>query len=119
VNEDIRNLKAADVDKIEIAIEYDEVKVVVELKETETITECGKTEVVNKVIEVEAELDDLDTLTDEGEIAFVGEVEQDDSTIREFEYSGEFEITGSTLRLVLEGVYDDAETGKQTLILEK
>jgi hypothetical protein len=119
VNEDIKDLKAEDVDKIEIAIEYDEVKVVVELKETETVTECGKTEVVNKVIEIEAELDDLDTLTDEGEIAFVGEIEQDDTTIKEFEYSGEFSITGSTLRLELEGEYDDEKTGKKTLILEK
>jgi hypothetical protein len=119
INEDIRDLNANDVDKIEISIEYDEVKVVVELKETETITECGQTEVVNKVIEIEAELDDLDTLTDEGEIAFVGEIEQDDTTIKEFEYSGAFEITGSTLRLELEGEYDDEETGKQTLILEK
>jgi hypothetical protein len=119
VNEDIKDLKAEDVDKIEIAIEYDEVKVVVELKETETITECGQTEVVNKVIEIEAELDELDTLTDEGEIAFVGEIEQDDTTIKEFEYSGEFKITGSTLRLELEGEYDDEETGKRTLILEK
>lgn len=119
VNEDIKDLKAEDVDKIEIAIEYDEVKVVVELKETETVTECGKTEVVNKVIEIEAELDDLDTLTDEGEIAFVGEVEQDDTTIKEFEYSGEFKITGSTLELELEGEFDDESTGKKTLILEK
>jgi hypothetical protein len=119
VNEDIKDLKAEDVDKIEIAIEYDEVKVVVELKETETVTECGQTEVVNKVIEIEAELDDLDTLTDEGKIAFVGEIEQDDTTIKEFEYSGEFKITGSTLELELEGEYDDESTGKKTLILEK
>jgi hypothetical protein len=119
INEDINELKAEDVDKIEISIEYDEVKVVVELKETETVIECGQTEVVNRVIEIEAELDELETLTDKGQIAFIGEIEQDDTTIREFEYSGEFKITGSTLRLVLEGAYDDEETGEQTLILEK
>ena len=119
VSEDILDLKAEDVDKIEIAIEYDEVKVVVELKETETVTECGQTEVVNKVIEIEADLEELDTLTDEGEIEFVGEVEQDDTTLKEFVYSGGFKITGSSLELELEGEYDDETTGKKTLILEK
>jgi len=119
INEDIKDLNASDVDKIEISIEYDEVKVVVELNETETIEECGKTEVVNKVIEIEADLEELETLTDSGDIEFVGEIEQDDTTLKEFVYSGSFKITGDKLELELEGEYDDDETGKKKLILEK
>jgi len=119
IDEDIKDLRAADVDKIEISIEFDEVKVLVELKQTETITECGKTETVNKVIEIEAEIEDLDTLTASGDLEFVGEIEQDDTTLKEFVYGGKFRIIGSKLELELEGEYDDETTGKQKLNLEK
>jgi hypothetical protein len=119
ISEDIKDLDAKDVDKIEISFEYDEVKVVVELKETETIVECGQTEVVNKLIEVEADLEELESLSATGDVEFLGEIEQDDNTLKEFVYSGSFNIIGDTLKLELEGEYDDETTGKQTLTLEK
>lgn len=119
VNEDIANLKVADVDKIEISIEYDEVKVLVELKATESVTECGQTEIVNKTIEIEADLEELETLTNQGDIEFVGEIEQSDTTLKEFVYKGKFTILGSTLELELQGEYDDETTNKRKLILEK
>lgn len=119
VNEDIRNLNTDEVDKIEISVEYDEVKVVVELKETETVEECGGTEEVNKTIELEADLEDLTTLSAEGDIEFEGEVELDDGSIRTFTYSGGFHINGSQLELVLQGEYGDEETEAITLLLSK
>ncbi len=119
VNEDIASLDADDVDKIEISIEYNEVKVVVELKEMEEIDECDGPEMVNKVIELEADLEDLSTLTDEGDIEFVGEVEQPDGSIKEFVYKGEFKITSAGIELTLKGEYDDEETDEITLLLKK
>lgn len=119
VNEDIAALAAEDVDKIEISVEYNEVKVVVELKETEEVEECGEMETVNKVIELEADLEDLSTLTDEGDIEFVGEVEQTDGSVKEFVYKGSFRIMGEELELVLTGEYDDNETDEITLLLKK
>jgi hypothetical protein len=119
VNEDIADLDADDVDKIEISVEYDEVKVVVELKEMEEVDECDGPEMVNKVIELEADLEDLSTLTDEGDIEFAGEVEQPDGSIKEFTYKGGFRITADGLELVLTGEYDDEETDEITLLLKK
>lgn len=119
VNEDIADLSAGDVDKIEISVEYNEVKVVVELKEKETVEECGGTEEVNKVIEIEADLEDISTLTSEGDIEFVGEVELDNGGIAEFVYKGSFKIIGGDLELVLVGEYDDEETDEITLQLKK
>ncbi|MET0466355.1 MAG: hypothetical protein ABW007_24575 [Chitinophagaceae bacterium] len=119
VNEDIAALDADEVDKIEISIEYNEVKVVVELKEMEEIEECDGPEMVNKVIELEADLEDLSTLTDEGDIEFAGEVEQPDGSIKEYVYKGGFTITANGIRLVLKGEYDDEETDEITLLLKK
>jgi hypothetical protein len=119
VNEDIAELDADDVDKIEVSIEYNEVKVVIELKETEEVEECGDRETVNKVIELEADLEELGALSDEGEIAFVGEVEQADGSVKEFTYKGDFKITASGLELVLTGEYDEEETDEITLLLTK
>lgn len=119
VNEDISALTADEVEKIEISIEYDEVKVSVELKETETIEECDGPEVVNKVIEVEADLEELALLTDEGDIEFVGEVEQPDGSILEFTAKGSFVVNGSALELVLTMEYDDEESEEITLQLSK
>lgn len=119
VNEDIAALAAEDVDKIEISVEYNEVKIVVELKETEEVEECGELETVNKVIELEADLEDLATLTDEGDIEFVGEIEQTDGGVKEFVYKGGFRITGEDLELALTGEYDENETEEITLLLKK
>ncbi len=119
VNEDISTLDAGDVDKIEISIEYGEIKVIVELKETETITECGSMEEVNKVIELEAELEDLSELSDKGDIEFTGEVEQPSGSLKEFVYTGSFQVVSDNLELVLTGEYDDDETEEITLQLTK
>lgn len=119
VNEDIAALQASEVDKIEIAFEYDELKVKVTLVETETITECGQTEVVNKEIEVEAELAALSTLSADGEVELEGEIEQGDGSIAEFKYAGSFVISGSVLTLTLQGEYDDNTTSELVLLLNK
>lgn len=119
INDDIADLKADDLEKIEISIEYDEVKVVVELKETESKTECGQNEIVNKTIEIETDLEELSTLSADGDIEFAGEVEQDDTTIKEFVYKGSFKIVDDTMELELEGEFDGDEINKKTLILTK
>jgi hypothetical protein len=119
INEDIADLEGAEVAEILLSVEYNEVKVEVVLKETETITECGDTEVVNKVIEIEADLEELDLQTLEGEIEVVAEIEQDDETLEEFVYKGEFKITGDKLELTLTGEYDGDETDEITLVFSK
>ncbi len=58
VNEDIKNLQAADVKEITMEYEFEEVKAVVVLKATEQVDDCGKIQTKNKVIEVEAEIED-------------------------------------------------------------
>jgi hypothetical protein len=85
----------------------------------EEVDECDGPEMVNKVIELEADLEDLSTLTDEGDIEFAGEVEQPDGSIKEFTYKGGFRITADGLELVLTGEYDDEETDEITLLLKK
>jgi hypothetical protein len=119
ISKDVRELKAVDVDEILFSVEYDEVKVEIVLKETEVITECGDTDTVNKVIEIEAGLEELDLQTLEGEIEFADDIEQDDETLKEFVYKGEFKITGSTMELMLVGEYDDDETDEITLVFSK
>ncbi len=119
ISEDVQDLEASEVDKIVISIEYDEVKVEIELNETETITECGNTEVVNKVIEIEAGIEELDLQSMDGEIEFADDLEQDDGTEKEFVYKGTFAIAGKVLTLILEGEYDDDSTNEITLVLEK
>jgi hypothetical protein len=119
ISKDVRELKAVDVDEILFSVEYDEVKVEIVLKETEVITECGDTDTVNKVIEIEAGLEELDLQTLEGEIEFADDIEQDDETLKEFVYKGEFKITGSTMQLVLTGEYDDDETDEIALVFSK
>jgi hypothetical protein len=119
INEDVANLKASEVEEILLSVEYNEVKVEVVLKETETVTECGDTDVENKVIEIEADLEELDLQTLDGEIELVGEIEQDDETLEEFVYKGEFKITGNKLELSLTGEYDGDETDEVTLVFSK
>ena len=119
VDEDIATLNAVDVDEIIVEFKYDELSVLVVLTETESVTECGDTEIENKEIELEMDYDELtdDALT--GEASFEGEIENDNESIEEYEYSGEFTITGSTLSLTLEGEYDDEATPETTLTLTK
>lgn len=119
ISEDVANLDASEVEEILLSVEYDEVKVEVVLKETETVTECGDSDVESKVIEIEADLEELDLQTLDGEIEFVGEIEQDDETLEEFVYKGEFKITGDKLELTLTGEYDGDETDEITLIFSK
>jgi len=119
INEDVANLDASEVEEILLSVEYDEVKVEVVLKETETVTECGDSDVENKVIEIEADLEELDLQTLDGEIEFVGEIEQVDETLEEFVYKGEFKITGDKLELTLTGEYDGDETDEITLVFSK
>lgn len=119
LDESIATLEMDEVDKIVIAVEYDEVKVEIELKETEMVTECGETEEKNKMIELEAELEELSAGAPEGEIEFVGEIEQADESIKEFAYKGAFLIQDGILQLVLTGEYDGEETEETTLTLYK
>jgi len=107
VNEDIANLDAADVKKIEIEFELEEIKVVVELKETELIDECGEQEEVNKEIELELEIEELTRLLEEGEIEAIGELEQEDGSLIEYTVKGNFWIEGNQLQLELENELED------------
>lgn len=116
---DIAKLDAGDIDKLQISFEYDEVKVTIELKETESVKECGVTEIVNKTIELEADLEALDLYTNNGEIAFGGEVEEEDDSIKEYSYEGDYQITGKNLKLILSGEYDGDAMEEVTLLLER
>ncbi|WEK34601.1 MAG: hypothetical protein P0Y53_19110 [Candidatus Pseudobacter hemicellulosilyticus] len=119
ISEDIAGLEADAVEKIEISIEYNEVKVKVELKETEIIEECDGPEEVNKEIEIEADLEDLSLQSADGDIEFVGEIEQTDGSIKEFTAKGSFEIVDGKLQLLLTLEYDDEETDEIQLVLSK
>jgi hypothetical protein len=119
INEEIGSVAKNDIDKVEFKIEYDEVTLVIELNETESIEECGETEVVNKLIELEAEIDEIDFLNNDGELEFTGEVEQQDGTLKEFTYKGSFQIVDDELLLTLTGEFGDDETDEITLILKR
>lgn len=119
INKDIKDLQAADVEEITMEFEYGEVKAVVVLKETEEVDDCGSPSIENKVIKVEAEIEDLAADELEGDIAFGEMLELDNGSFKEFVYAGSFKITGKTLTLELEGELDDDGTGAITLTFEK
>ncbi|MBE9585800.1 hypothetical protein IM792_15195 [Mucilaginibacter sp. JRF] len=119
INEDVKDLKAEDVEEITIEFAYDEFKAVVKLKETEQVDECGEVETVNKEIEIEGGIKELDTQALAGAVEFADDIEQEDGSEAEFKYSGEFTITGKTLALTLKGEYNDEETEEITLTLSK
>lgn len=119
INEDIRDLDAGDVKEIVLEFEYGEVKAIVTLKETEEVEECGDMETVNKVIEVEAEIEDVDDGDQEGEIEFGEVLELDGGKFREFVYKGTFSIDNGKLTITLEGEFGDDTTDEITLELEK
>lgn len=119
VNEDVKNLTAADVEEIVVEFQYGEFKAIIVLKETEEIDECGEKETVNKEIEIEGELEELEDDAQEGAVEFVGEVEQEDGSEKEFIYKGNFKIVGENLVLTLQGEFDDEETNEIILNLKK
>jgi hypothetical protein len=119
INEDIKNLDAADVDEIVIAFEFEEVKAIIVLKETEQVDECGTPDVVNKIIEIEAEIEELSDEDTEGDVEFGETLELSDGSFKEFAYAGIFKITGNILSITLEGEFDDDTTNELTLELEK
>ncbi|RVU02587.1 hypothetical protein EOD41_01205 [Mucilaginibacter limnophilus] len=119
INEDVKGLSADDVEEIEVEFEYGEFKAVVVLKETEEVDECGETETVNKEIEIEGGIEELDIKALEGAVEFADDIEQEDGSEKEFKYSGEFKIVGDKLELTLKGEYDDEETDGITLVLNK
>jgi hypothetical protein len=109
VNKDLKDLSADEVEEITISFEYEEVKATIVLKETEMVDDCGSPSMENKVIEIEADIEDLD------DDALDGDVEFGDG----FVYKGAFAINGKQLQLTLQGEYDDENTDEITLILEK
>jgi hypothetical protein len=119
VNEDIKNLQAADVKEITMEYEFEEVKAVVVLKATEQVNDCGTMETENKVIEVEAEIEDVDDDEMTGDIEFGETLELDNGQFKEYVYAGSFKIVGNKLTLELEGELDDDKTGTIVLTLEK
>jgi hypothetical protein len=119
INDEIKNLSAADVNEIIISIEYDEIKVIVELVEMETITECDESSEEHIVIEIESGIEELTTGSTDGDIEFAEEIEQDNGKLEEYVYKGSFEISGSAMILSLEGEYDGDATGEIILNLEK
>jgi hypothetical protein len=119
INADVKDLKPEDVEEIKIEFQYGEFKAVIVLKETELLTECGETETVNKEIEIEGEFEELEDDQLAGEIEFLGGIEQEDGSEKEFVYNGAFKIINNRLELTLQGEYDDNETEKVTLTLKK
>lgn len=119
VNADIKDLAAADVEEIIMEFEFEEVKAIVVLKETEQVDDCGTLKTENKIIEIEAEIEDLADDETEGDIEFGETLELDNGAFKEFVYAGSFSITGSTLTLELEGELDDDKTDTITLTFEK
>ncbi|TDQ11005.1 hypothetical protein [Pedobacter metabolipauper] len=119
INEDVKGLKADDVEEIEIEFQYGEFKAVIVLKETEQVDECGDIETVNKEIEIEGGIEELDEKTLAGAVEFADDIEQEDGSEQEFKYSGKFKIVGKNLELTLQGEYNDDETDKITLVLKK
>lgn len=119
VSEDIRDLPMADVKEIVLEFEQGEVKAIVVLNEEEAVDDCGTIEMENKVIEVEAEIEDLTDDELEGDVEFGEMLELEKGVFREFAYKGSFAITGSTLSITLKGKMDDKSTDKITLTLEK
>ncbi|MBC7851149.1 MAG: hypothetical protein H7Y31_15510 [Chitinophagaceae bacterium] len=119
VNEDIRNLEVDDVDEILLEFEYEEVKAIVVLKETEQIDDCGSIDTENKIIELEAEIEDVDDKELSGEIEFGEILETVTGSLRAFVYTGSFEIINSKLKIVLRGEFGSDKTEVITLNLEK
>ncbi|GAA4918904.1 hypothetical protein [Mucilaginibacter defluvii] len=119
INDDVKNLKASDVEEIKVEFAYNEFKAVITLKETEQVEECGEVEEVNKEIEIEGGIEELDTKTLAGAVEFADDIEQEDGTEAEFKYSGEFTLNGKSLVITLKGEYNDDETGEITLNLSK
>ncbi len=119
INEDIKDLKASDVDEITIEFSYDKFKAVVKLKETEQVDECGEIEEVNKEIEIEGGIEELDTKALNGAVEFADDIEQEDGSEAEFKYAGSFKLNGKKLQLTLTGEYNDEETEEITLNLSK
>ncbi len=119
VNADIKDLRAADVKEITLEFEFEEVKAVVVLKATEQVNDCGKVKTKNKVIEIEAEIEELADDKLEGDIEFGETLELGKGSFKEFKYAGGFKITGSQLELKLEGELDDVKTATIVLTLEK
>jgi hypothetical protein len=115
INEDLAEVKAEDIEEIEVEFEYDKVTFLIVLKETETITECGETEEVNKEIEIEADYEDVEADGLSGKVVVITEIEAADGSDKEIEYEGEFNITGSNLLLKL----GNDDTGEVELSLEK
>ncbi|WP_315820815.1 hypothetical protein [Paraflavitalea speifideaquila] len=119
VNADIKDLRAADVKEITLEVEFEEVKAVVVLKATEQVNDCGKVKTKYKVIEIEAEIEELDDDKLAGDMEFGERLELKNDSFKEFKYAGSFKITGSKLELELEGELDDDKTATIVLTLEK
>lgn len=119
INEDIANLDAADVDEIAIEFEYGEVKAIVVLNETETVDDCGTPSVEHKVIEVEAEIEDIEDDSQNGDLEFAEMLELINGALKEFVYKGSFAISGTHVSLTLEGEFNDQSTNAITLELDK
>ncbi|RNI30501.1 hypothetical protein [Rufibacter latericius] len=119
ISADIKDLKAEDVEEITIAFGYGEWKAEVKLQETEMIEECGKGKAENKVIELEAEFEELEDDKPEGKVEFAESIEQENGSEVDFTYAGTFQVIGKKLTLTLKGEYDDSETSALTLHLKK
>lgn len=119
INDDIKNLDAKDVEEIVLAFEFEELKAIVVLKETEQVNDCGTIETENKIIEIEAEIEDIDDSELEGDLEFGEVIELSAGGLRPYVYEGSFEIAGKKLKLVLKGEFGNDETDDIILTLEK
>lgn len=119
VNGELTGLAVEDIEEIIWEFEYEALTIEVVLKETEEVEDCGEIEIENKVIEIEADYDELSRDAISGEIVLEGEVEQDDGSEEEFVFEGEFLINADRMMLTLFRIYEDEESEAFTLMLNK
>jgi hypothetical protein len=100
LDEDVADLEASDIDEITFEFGFDKLEIKIKLEEEEE-DECEAGEFDNKEIELEGEYDELTDDDTEGDVKLIVEVENEDGSVEEVEYEGNFEIDGNELTLTL------------------
>lgn len=116
---DVSSLVATAINGISVEITPTETQFVITLIATEAVEGCTGIDTVNIEIEVEGEVDEITDNALSGEIVFVVELENSDGTVREVEYSGEFNRSGNQLILTLRADDGDNQTSDITITLTR
>lgn len=119
LHEEVASLSANDVEEILVEFKYGEFSTVIVLKETMEVNECGEIELVNREIEIEGDLEEIDDSSLDGEVEIVGDIELANGAEEEFVLKGKFKLDKDTLLLTLTNEFDGEETEEVTLRLKK